>query len=657
MKRVGLFLLCALFLLVTSCGKKMQSAERVSDSAKAQISVEPVQGLSEDFMRGVDISMVAEIEKLGGAYYDENGKSADVFQILKKHGVNWVRLRLWNNPVNDYNVVEGGVTISKKGDPVGGGNNSIDVDIALAKRAKKAGLKILLDFHYSDFWADPEKQKKPQEWKNLSGDALCEAVELFTKTTLQKFYKAGVCPDMVQIGNETNNGMLWPDGKINPVTKTDVDIGGMDGFIKLLKSASRGVRTAGTWGTDIKIIIHLADGGKNALYRTIFDAVTAAQVDFNIIGLSFYPYWHGAFDDLTANMKDLRSRYGKDMVVVENAYAYTWDDGDNTGNMFSLYSDEAHGYIPSVQGQATEVRDCIAAVSSVDGGLGMFYWEPAWIPVDGAGWRTGENSAWDNQAMFDFYGNVLPSLSVFNLVYGRGQVQNVWGGSASSVQSFEPYKSSESVKLLVMPGQVPPLPQKAKVVFTDDSERLVPVTWDEHDWKSETEDKTVTIYGTTQEGFRVTCEVELSSIVNLLKDPSFESGTLDEWTLDGSPVLFYACEDKGNAHSGTWAYHYWDNGAFNGTLSKTFTGLENGMYTFSAWSEGGGGENALYLFAKNYGASEVLTVDVVDTGWQVWKKYELHIPVTNGQATVGFVVDGIAGNWGNFDDVMFYKEK
>ena len=143
MKRVGLFLLCALFLLVTSCGKKMQSAERVSDSAKAQISVEPVQGLSEDFMRGVDISMVAEIEKLGGAYYDENGKSADVFQILKKHGVNWVRLRLWNNPVNDYNVVEGGVTISKKGDPVGGGNNSIDVDIALAKRAKKAGLKIL----------------------------------------------------------------------------------------------------------------------------------------------------------------------------------------------------------------------------------------------------------------------------------------------------------------------------------------------------------------------------------------------------------------------------------------------------------------------------------------------------------------------------------
>jgi arabinogalactan endo-1,4-beta-galactosidase len=287
MKRVGLFLLCALFLLVTSCGKKMQSAERVSDSAKAQISVEPVQGLSEDFMRGVDISMVAEIEKLGGAYYDENGKSADVFQILKKHGVNWVRLRLWNNPVNDYNVVEGGVTISKKGDPVGGGNNSIDVDIALAKRAKKAGLKILLDFHYSDFWADPEKQKKPQEWKNLSGDALCEAVEDFTKTTLQKFYKAGVCPDMVQIGNETNNGMLWPDGKINPVTKTDVDIGGMDGFIKLLKSASRGVRTAGTWGTDIKIIIHLADGGKNALYRTIFDAVTAAQVDFNIIGLSF----------------------------------------------------------------------------------------------------------------------------------------------------------------------------------------------------------------------------------------------------------------------------------------------------------------------------------------------------------------------------------
>ncbi|MBQ5491156.1 MAG: glycosyl hydrolase 53 family protein [Treponema sp.] len=654
MKNAKWLVLCVCAAVFASCGGKMQSADRVSESAKAQIAVAPIDGLSEDFIRGVDISMVYEIEKNGGVYYDENGKSADVFQILKSQGVNWVRLRLWNNPVNDYNVVENGTVISKKGDPVGGGNNSVDVDIALAKRAKKAGLKLLLDFHYSDFWADPEKQKKPNEWKNLSGTELCDAVESYTSEVLQKFKSAGVQPDMVQIGNETNNGMLWPDGKINPVTKTDVDIGGMSGFISLLKAASRGVRKAGKWGTDIKIIIHLADGGKNALYRTIFDAVTEAQVDFDIIGLSFYPYWHGSFDDLTANMNDLCSRYGKDMVVVENAYAYTWDAGDDTANMFSLYSDEAHGYIPSVQGQATEVRDCMQAVSSVDGGLGIFYWEPAWIPVEGAGWRSGEGNAWDNQAMFDFYGNVLPSLSVFNLVYGKGEVQNVWGGSASSATLFEPCKASESVKLTVMPGQIPPLPEKAKVVFTDDSERLVPVTWETHDWKSEKEDKIVTVSGTTQEGFRVTCEVELSSIVNLLKDPSFESGTLDEWNLDGSPVLFYACEDKGNAHSGTWAYHYWDNGAFSGTLSKTFTGLQNGTYIFSAWSEGGGGENALYLFAKDYGSDKTLTVDVVDTGWQIWKKYSLEIPVTNGQVTVGFYVDGIAGNWGNFDDVMLY---
>lgn len=243
---------------------------------------------------------------------------------------------------------------------------------------------------------------------------------------IKAFINAGARPDAVQIGNELNNGFMWPIGKIWASDKSE-KVGGFSSFLGLLKSASNGVRAAEKGGSKIKIIIHLADGGKNELYRNIFDEVTKAKVDYDILGLSFYTYWHGSCRDLKRNMQDLHERYGKEMAVVETAYGFTTEDGDEQGNVFMVYSGDNDGYLPTVQGQATAVRDVISTVAGVPGGVGVFYWEPAWIPAKGAGLSADEGNTWENQCMFDFDGKVLPSMAVWNLVYGRGEVTNAWG--------------------------------------------------------------------------------------------------------------------------------------------------------------------------------------------------------------------------------------
>ena len=211
--------LCASFMLCAFA--KPNSAE---DGVKQNILVEPVKGITDDFIRGVDISSLSDIERAGGKFYDDDGSEKDLFYILKSHGVNWIRLRVWNKPVN------------------GGGSNSIETDIPLAKKAKDAGFKLLIDFHYSDFWADPAKQYMPEEWKGLNEKELNAAVEEFTRDSLKKFIAAGARPDMVQIGNELNNGFMWPLGKI--WGDKGEKVGGFAGFTKLLQSAARGVRSA-----------------------------------------------------------------------------------------------------------------------------------------------------------------------------------------------------------------------------------------------------------------------------------------------------------------------------------------------------------------------------------------------------------------------------
>ena len=622
-------------LLLSLCVLPVASGER--------IIVEPIPGLPEDFIRGADISTLAWIEECGGKYYDRDGREQDLFTILKDSGVNWIRLRLWHNPVNPSNVVVDRKVLSKRGDPIGGGNNNLKRTVSMAKRAKDAGSKLLLDIHYSDFWADPENQRKPLAWARLSGKELEKAVYEYTLETLRTMKKEGCFPDMVQIGNELNGGMLWPDGK----TWTDgtEEIGGFEGFTNLLKQGVRAVRRAQPWGAKTKVMIHLANGGDNGLYRWVFDEITAAKVDYDVIGLSFYPYWHGSMDALTANLRDLVSRYGKEVCVVETAYGFTEEDGDAQGNRFQIYSDEKYGYLPTVQGQATEVRDVMAAVHEGGGekGLGVFYWEPAWILVEGAGWRTGEGNNWENQAMFDYDGRALPSLEVFKRVYDRQKPE------------IKPV-SFETPKALVVVGSEPVLPSGVKIIYSDDSLEATPVEWDDHDFSKETKERTFMLDGRTAGGFPVKMEVTMSRKVNLVDDPSWESGKLGQWKLDGNGKYCFVENNKSNAYSGTWTYKYWWSDPFKSTLSRTFTGIPDGTYTLSLYAMGGGGENTIELFAENYGGPRVFT-EVVNTGWKNWKQYTVSgIEVRGGKCTIGIHIDANGGNWGNFDDVEFYLE-
>lgn len=349
------------------------------------------------FVKGMDISVQHEIEQIGAKYFD-GGKEGDAVQILGDYNVNKVRLRLWNNPFDADNK------------PYGGGSNDLSTTIEIAKRAVQEGLGLLLDLHYSDFWSDPSTQVKPKEWQGLSGEALEEAVYRYTLDTLRELDSNGVSPDMVQIGNEITNGFLWPDGKFeNSQT-----------MVKLL---SAGIKAVRDYNPAIRTIIHLDWGGDNALYRKWFDEIADAELDFDIIGLSYYPFWHGTLEQLVHNMNDISARYNKDVLIAETAFPFTTDQ---IKSEVMIFTDEHASTVPysiTPQGQREFMLDLMNAIQSVKNGrgIGFFYWEPTWINMQQAGWATEEGkkylskngssgNVWANLALFDFNGNALPAL-------------------------------------------------------------------------------------------------------------------------------------------------------------------------------------------------------------------------------------------------------
>ena len=374
--------------------------------AAETVQIQPVK-VAADFIKGADVSMLAEVEKHGGKFFDEHGNPQDAMAILKENGFNYIRLRLWVDPKD------------ADGKPYGGGNNDLATTIELAKRAKANGMKFLLDYHYSDFWTDPARQNKPKAWANMNIDQLTEAVYQHTKTTMDAFAKAGVLPDMVQVGNEINGGMLWPEGKS----------WGQNGgeFDRLAGLLNAGIKAVKEHGDQIKIMLHLAEGTKNDTFIWWFDEITKRKVPFDIIGLSYYIYWNGPMNALQYNMDDISKRYDKDLIVVEAAYGYTTANCDNAENNFTSKEADDAGYPATVQGQANYLHDLLQVVTKVPEGRGkgVFYWEPAWLPTPGATWATKagmkynsddwkEGNARENQSLFDCQGKVLPSIKAFN---------------------------------------------------------------------------------------------------------------------------------------------------------------------------------------------------------------------------------------------------
>ncbi len=360
------------------------------------------------FVKGMDLSTLLELERCGAKYYD-NGEERDLLTIMKSYDVDTIRIRLWNDPW------------SETGESYGAGENDLKTSLEIAKRVTAAGFGVLLNFHYSDFWADPGKQIKPKAWADYGVKELEQAVYDYTLESMQTFLDAGVNITMVQVGNELSNGLLWPEGKVP----------NYDNIATFVNAGIRAVRKA---DATIPVMIHLDNGGNNALYREWFDNFTKRGEDFEIIGLSYYPFWHGSLQMLNDNMNDIAERYGKDLVIAEVSMGYTMEDYKNYEK---LSDEERKGYAtrPALvekieypmtkQGQYDFMEDFLNRISHIKGGKGkgFFYWEPAWIPVPGSGWATPASlkymndpgpcgNEWANQALFDYDGNALPTLSL-----------------------------------------------------------------------------------------------------------------------------------------------------------------------------------------------------------------------------------------------------
>jgi len=336
-------------------------------------------------IRGVDISSLKKNEDRGALYFNSSGQQGDAIALLRAGGANYARLKVWVNPADGY-------------------NNKARV-LQMATRIKAAGMKLLIDFHYSDSWADPGKQVKPAAWNGLSFTALRDALYNHTFDVCNSLRLQGTPADMVQIGNETNPGMLLPDGSTN----------NWNNLAQLLTAGSNAAKAA---NASTRIMLHLAEGGNNSLFRWWFDNATQRGVPFDVIGASYYPYWHGPLSGLQANLNDMASRYNKDVVVAETAYGFTLAQDDFEPNIFNSSLQQAGGYPATPAGQVQQLRDVFNVVRNVPNGrgLGVFYWEPAWTAQAGSGWDpTNPNSGngWENQAVFDYNSRALPALSVF----------------------------------------------------------------------------------------------------------------------------------------------------------------------------------------------------------------------------------------------------
>ncbi|MFH0777802.1 MAG: glycosyl hydrolase 53 family protein [Candidatus Eisenbacteria bacterium] len=328
------------------------------------------------FLLGGDISMVAKFEELGATYRD-NGREAGVMRIMLDHGCNCFRVRLFVNPPMIDAVIQ-----------------DLSYVAAVGKRIKSAGAIFLLDIHYSDTWADPGHQAKPVEWEGLDFAALENRVELYTAHVIATLKEAGCLPDIIQVGNEITPGFLWPDGKL------DAQEGGWRRFAALLKAGIRGAREPLDPNNTLRVMVHIDRGGDAAATGWFLRRLREENVEYDLLGLSYYPWWHGSMGDLRDNLHRTAEAFGKDIMIVETAYP--WRPSIEASGM---YWEQTPG------GQKQFLRQLIQVVRATpDGhGRGVLWWYPEAIPVRGLNvWKGGA------AALFDTTGSALPALDAFS---------------------------------------------------------------------------------------------------------------------------------------------------------------------------------------------------------------------------------------------------
>lgn len=333
-----------------------------------------------DFYKGMDISFLTQCLDEGMQVRDMDGKPAEPFSLLKKYGVNSIRLRIWNHPEN--------VKESK-------GYCSLDHTLQMARNIVANGMSFLLDFHYSDFWADPAHQKKPKEWENLSREQLEDAVYEYTRDTLLALEKQGTLPDMVQIGNEIRSGLLFPEGELPDY----------EGMVRLINAGIRGAREVAE-PDRMQIMIHLDQGGRyDWLHRWFEGAFEKGLLDFDVIGLSYYPFWHGTYLDLRDSMNRLVRDYRKPIIIAETAYAWR-----ESGKGFIDEEQIRIGGLPATpEGQLRELQAVMHLVTELPEklGKGIYYWEPLCVPGEEGGWS-------ENMGLLDCEGKIMEGVLAFS---------------------------------------------------------------------------------------------------------------------------------------------------------------------------------------------------------------------------------------------------
>ncbi|BBF44336.1 putative galactosidase [Lachnospiraceae bacterium KM106-2] len=662
MKRVLGIILSLIMLVSVLPGQTISLAAEAADGAvEASIHVNKVEGLSSEFITGVDISSVISLEQSGVEYSNQKGEKESIYKILNDGGVNYIRIRVWNDPYDS----------NKNG--YGGGNNDLDKAIEIGKKATDAGMKVLVDFHYSDFWADPGKQKAPKAWADITDIAeKCTKVTEYTKDSLQKMIDAGVDIGMVQVGNETNGGICGETKDAN--------------VCKVMNAGAKAIREiSSTNGTNILVALHFTNPEKGIpMNRSA--VLDANGVDYDVFATSYYPYWHGTLENLTKQLKYVADTYGKKVMVAETSYANTLEDGDGHENTIKV--DPGLEYPTTEQGQANSVRDVVQAVKNVgDKGIGVFYWEAAWVPVGedttdvdgnkankelweefGSGWASSYaseydpddagrwygGSAVDNQAFFDFSGKALDVVNIYNYIRT---------GATAPQKIYKAVSPSVSFKL----GDKMSLPEQVEVEFNDETKGTADVTWDEaqvealHTKSPGTYKVSGIINEENSDVKDVICTVVIQGD-NLLKNPSFENGADDSWTIEklngygsGAKIV----KQSSDAINGDYIISAWHDARQEFKLEQNVGELMPGNYKFAIKYMGtnlANQKNKLYVTVTNKEGTETYTLDTeASSTYNDWAEPELTVDVKEvSTVTVGAEFGADSGSWYAIDDAELY---
>lgn len=654
---------------VTEVEEKITNLKKAKDELKsaavvtAGINVEKVNGLTSDFIGGVDISSYRALKDSGVKYYDFEGNElydAGFFKLLKDSGINYVRIRVWNNPYD------------ASGNGYGGGNNDLQKAVDMGKLATKAGMRVLIDFHYSDFWADPAKQKAPKAWADMTIAEKTAVVKDYTMNSLNTLLDAGVDVGMVQVGNETNNGIAGESGLENANT-TAIFRAGCEAIQQVEQDRNK----------EIKAVVHFANPEKQN-YMTYAKALADAGVEYDVFASSYYPYWHGTLDNLKNQLNAITEKYGKEVMVAETSWATGLEDSDGHANTVREGNNDAGmDYDFSIYGQAKELREVINAVAEMNKGIGVFYWEPAWIPVKvydpeaedaeqtlatnkaawekyGSGWAASYakeydaedagkwygGSAIDNQALFDASGHPLETLKIFSYVKT----------GAETAKKISTVKNADAVEIEL--GSTFTLPETVKVTYSDYTSGAENVTWNAQDVAAVNTNAAgkYTVNGTVSlegETYQTKCVITVNP-QNLLTNPRFEDGE-NAWILSGTGIKVLM--DGKDSKDGNGYLHFYNDSDFTYDVTQTIT-LDAGIYRFGGYLQGGGNlaADSYEVYASVDGKTQTAEGEL--NGWKNWSNPEVQdIEITEDgtKVTVGIRATASAGAWGSWDDMYLNK--